>query len=311
MVSIQQGAGKNGRSGYGTVFSPIVRKVKKGPSEPKFCPSVLFLSIHFLSLIAFSSFFFFTYGRRSAGLPAPPGKPILIPVSTEDTQPDVVGIRWERSPSNGGSAIVGYQVEHRRMGSPYWVRSSPSLCSFPELTLSGLEPGWRYQFRVRARNGLGVSEPSALSDPLTVTLQRSAASAPRFDLELKDTVALENDQVDCPERSQNKFEKLNIHSVKFVKTFDRNEKKNLKKCLFVNQQAEFTVNFSGTPLPKISWFKDGFEIFSSRRTRIMTENGKSQLLIHQTALNDEGEIKCTATNRAGHVGTKAKLLLEG
>lgn len=35
------------------------------------------------------------------------------------------------------------------------------------------------------------------------------------------------------------------------------------------------------------------------------------LLIHQTALNDEGEIKCTATNRAGHVSTKARLILEG
>lgn len=71
------------------------------------------------------------------------------------------------------------------------------------------------------------------------------------------------------------------------------------------------VRFTGTPLPKISWFKDGFEIFSSRRTRILTENGKSVLLIHQTALNDEGEIKCTATNRAGHVSTKARLILEG
>ncbi|KAK0177709.1 hypothetical protein PV328_001734 [Microctonus aethiopoides] len=202
------------------------------------------------------------------GLPAPPGKPILIAASSEDSHPDIVGIRWERSPSNGGSAIVGYLVEHRRLGSPHWVRSSPNLCSFPELTLSGLEPGWRYQFRVRAQNNLGLSQPSELSDPLTVTLQRSAASAPRFDLELKDTIALEN------------------------------------------EQAEFIVHFSGTPIPKISWFKDGFEIFSSRRTRIVTENGKSTLLIHQTALNDEGEIKCTATNRAGHVSTRANLILE-
>lgn len=76
-------------------------------------------------------------------------------------------------------------------------------------------------------------------------------------------------------------------------------------------QAEFAVQFIGTPLPKISWFKDGFEIFSSRRTRIITDNGKSVLLIHQTALNDEGEIKCTATNRAGHISTRAKLILEG
>ncbi|XP_070163477.1 muscle M-line assembly protein unc-89-like [Polyergus mexicanus] len=202
------------------------------------------------------------------GLPAPPGKPILIS-GTDETQPDVVAIRWERSPSNGGSAIVGYLVEHRRLGSTHWIRSSPGLCAFPELTLSGLEPGWRYQFRVRAQNAVGLSRPSEISEPLTVTLQRAAAAcAPYFDLELKDTTALEN------------------------------------------EQAEFIVQFSGTPLPKISWFKDGFEIFSSRRTRINTDNGKSVLLIHQTALNDEGEIKCTATNRAGHVATRAKLILE-
>ncbi|XP_018360305.1 PREDICTED: interaptin [Trachymyrmex cornetzi] len=202
------------------------------------------------------------------GLPAPPGRPILIS-GTNETQPDVVAIRWERSPSNGGSAIVGYLIEHRRLGSPHWIRSTSGLCAFPELTLSGLEPGWRYQFRVRAQNALGLSQPSEVSEPLTVTLQRAAvACAPHFDLELKDTVALEN------------------------------------------EQTEFVIQFSGTPLSKISWFKDGFEIFSSRRTKIITDNGKSVLLIHQTALNDEGEIKCTATNRAGHVATRAKLILE-
>ncbi|XP_043525688.1 titin homolog isoform X1 [Frieseomelitta varia] len=204
---------------------------------------------------------------EGSGLPAPPGKPILIP-GADESQPDVVAIRWERSPSNGGSAIVGYLVEHRRLGSQHWVRSTPGLCTFPELTLSGLEPGWRYQFRIRAQNAVGFSRPSEISDPLTVTLQRSASSAPYFDLEVKDTTVLEN------------------------------------------EQAEFVVRFGGSPLPKISWFKDGFEIFSSRRTRIITESGRSVLLIHQTALNDEGEIKCTATNRAGHASTKARLILE-
>lgn len=129
------------------------------------------------------------------GLPAPPGKPILIS-GTDETQPDVVAIRWERSPSNGGSAIIGYLVEHRRLGSTHWVRSSSDLCAFPELTLSGLQPGWRYQFRVRAQNAVGLSRPSEISEPLTVTLQRAAAAcAPHFNLELKDTTVLENEQV--------------------------------------------------------------------------------------------------------------------
>jgi hypothetical protein len=59
------------------------------------------------------------------------------------------------------------------------------------------------------------------------------------------------------------------------------------------------------------WYKDSFEIFSSRRMRVTVENDVSSLVIHQTAFTDEGEYKCTATNRAGHIITKAKLRLEG
>jgi titin len=67
----------------------------------------------------------------------------------------------------------------------------------------------------------------------------------------------------------------------------------------------------GIPTPKVSWFKDGFEIFSSRRTTITTDSGKSVLIIHKTLIDDEGEIKCSATNRAGHISTRAKLIVEG
>ncbi|KAG8337144.1 hypothetical protein J6590_031122, partial [Homalodisca vitripennis] len=162
----------------------------------------------------------------------------------------------------------GYLVEHRRTGSPHWVRSAPSLVRVPELTLSGLEPGWRYQFRVSAQNTAGLSEPGELSDLLTVTLQRTAASAPHFVKELRNTVALEN------------------------------------------EKAELSVQVRGTPTPTIAWFKDGTEIFSSRSYRIVTDNETSTLIIHQAALTDEGEIKCSATNRVGYAVTRAKLTLE-
>jgi hypothetical protein len=76
-------------------------------------------------------------------------------------------------------------------------------------------------------------------------------------------------------------------------------------------QAEFIVHFHGIPTPKVVWYKDGFEIFSTRRMRVIVENDASSLVIHQTAFTDEGEYKCTATNRAGHIITKAKLRLEG
>ena len=153
-------------------------------------------------------------------------------------------------------------------GSPHWVRACPQLVQFTELALSGLEPGWRYQFRIIAENAVGRSEPSEPSDPLTVTLQRNAISAPRFTIELEDFNGIENEKV------------------------------------------EFKVNVIGSPVPQIAWFKDGFEIFSSRRTKIVTDNDSSTLVFYQASLTDEGEIKCTATNRAGYSFTKSNLAIE-
>lgn len=153
-------------------------------------------------------------------------------------------------------------------GSPHWVRACPQLVQFTELALSGLEPGWRYQFRVIAENAVGKSDPSEPSDPLTVTLQRNAISAPRFTIELADFNGIENEKV------------------------------------------EFKVSVIGSPAPQISWFKDGFEIFSSRRTKIVSENDSSTLIFYQASLTDEGEIKCTATNRAGYSFTKSNLTIE-
>ncbi|XP_023296623.2 titin homolog [Lucilia cuprina] len=203
---------------------------------------------------------------KSAERPSPPGRPLLIPLS--DLQPDVVNLRWERPRLDGGSPITGYVVEHRRMGSPHWVKATPIPVTRCDVSISGLEPGWRYQFRVFAENIVGRSEPSELSDILTVTLQRNAISVPRFLDELQDLHAVEDERI------------------------------------------EFRVKFMGQPPPEINWFKDGYEIFSSRRTKIVNDTDASVLIIHQVALTDEGEIKCTATNRAGHVITKSRLFVQ-
>ncbi|CAK1588532.1 unnamed protein product [Parnassius mnemosyne] len=77
-----------------------------------------------------------------------------------------------------------------------------------------------------------------------------------------------------------------------------------------NEKTEFRVVFTGTPPPTIAWFKDDYEIFSSRRTAITTNESSSVLIFHQTLSSDEGEIKCTATNRIGHAISRARLVLE-
>ncbi|KAG5677729.1 hypothetical protein PVAND_007460 [Polypedilum vanderplanki] len=206
---------------------------------------------------------------KSAEPPHAPGKPYLLPGVPSD-EPDVVTIKWQKPTLDGGSSIIGYIVEHKRTGSPNWIRANQQLIQLTELTLTGLEPGWRYQFRIIAENAVGCSPPSEASDPLTVTLQRNAvqSTAPKFLAELEDLNGIENEKV------------------------------------------EFKVRVIGTPAPQISWFKDGFEIFSSRRAKIITENDTSTLIFYQSSLTDEGEIKCTATNRAGYAFTKARLIIE-
>lgn len=77
-----------------------------------------------------------------------------------------------------------------------------------------------------------------------------------------------------------------------------------------NETTEFRVAYSGSPPPNIAWYKDGYEIFSSRRTAITTTENSSVLVFHQTLASDEGEIRCTATNRLGHAVSKAHLSLE-
>lgn len=196
--------------------------------------------------------------------PAAPGKPYPV----LGAQPEILLLKWDRPHTDGGSPIIGYLVEQRRVGSPTWSKATATLVPYPELSLSGLEPGWRYQFRVAAQNVVGLSELSPISDSLSVALQRNSTAAPQFLNELQDTTVMENDQ------------------------------------------CEFNVSVMGTPAPQINWFKDGFEIFSSRRTKIISDNGKSTLIFHQAALTDEGEIKCTATNRAGHVATRMYLNIE-
>lgn len=172
--------------------------------------------------------------------PSAPGKPIQV--GTIDGPTEEIVIKWEQSYFDGGSPIIGYLLEHRRIGLPTWLKTSPTLLPYPEINLTGMDPAWRYQFRVFAQNVVGLSESSPISDPITLIMQQSINSAPQFISELQNTTVLEN------------------------------------------EQCEFHVSVMGTAPIDLHWFKDGFEIFSSRRTKIINEIGSSTLVFHQVQL---------------------------
>lgn len=119
-----------------------------------------------------------------------------------------------------------------------------------------------------AQNVVGLSEPSAISDPISISSHSDSIGSPQFLNEIQNSTVLEN------------------------------------------EPCEFHINVIGSPPPVINWFKDGFEIFSNRRAKIINDAGSSTLMFHQIALTDEGEIKCAATNRYGHVVTRFYLRID-
>lgn len=109
-----------------------------------------------------------------------------------DGSADTIVIKWER-PYDGGSPIIGYLLEQRRVGSPQWVKTSATLLLYPEVNLTGIDPTWRFQFRVFAQNVVGMSEPSPISDSISLIVQQSGNSAPQFLSELQNITVLENE----------------------------------------------------------------------------------------------------------------------
>ncbi|XP_033116214.1 twitchin-like [Anneissia japonica] len=87
-----------------------------------------------------------------------PGKP-----EVEDVDKGYVKLAWKAPASDGGSKITGYIVESRKNDSD-WSQCNiypVKECSF---SVGSLDENAEYEFRVRAKNAAGLSQPSASSD---------------------------------------------------------------------------------------------------------------------------------------------------
>ncbi|GMT25430.1 hypothetical protein PFISCL1PPCAC_16727, partial [Pristionchus fissidentatus] len=86
---------------------------------------------------------------------------------------------------DGGSRVIGYNVQYRDINSAKWVTANSSLVSGHELKVTGLRDMGEYEFRVIAKNAAGFGKYSLpshkvpteqLSSPPGPSSQASAAS---------------------------------------------------------------------------------------------------------------------------------------
>lgn len=97
-----------------------------------------------------------------------PGKPEVLDITKNS-----VSLVWAKPKNDGGSKIIGYYVEALKIPGDKWVRCNISSQNVPreEYTVSGLDEGAQYQFRVIAKTAINLSKPSEVSDPVLVSAE--------------------------------------------------------------------------------------------------------------------------------------------
>lgn len=92
---------------------------------------------------------------------------------TERTKNSVT-LDWKPPRNDGGSPIIGYIVDKRRHDSNEFERVNKRLCPTTSLLVDNLAELHMYEFRVKAVNEIGESEPSL---PLNVVVQDDEGEA--------------------------------------------------------------------------------------------------------------------------------------
>ncbi|XP_050067771.1 twitchin isoform X12 [Anopheles maculipalpis] len=110
--------------------------------------------------------------------PKSPDPPEAVDKPTvTDYTPSSCTIAW-RPPRVQTRPVVGYFVEKRERGTGEWVQVNNYPTTNTTYTIPDLMEGFRYEFRVKTVNEVGVSKPSEPTDPITASHQRKRPNQP-------------------------------------------------------------------------------------------------------------------------------------
>ncbi|ERL85176.1 hypothetical protein D910_02598 [Dendroctonus ponderosae] len=100
------------------------------------------------------------YGMKQLpDVPGKPGKPELV-----DSDKDHIKIKWSAPISNGGSPIVGYDIERRDRATGRWVKLNKEPVRGQDYYDDRVQEGHQYEYRVSAVNAAGNGKPSDTSN---------------------------------------------------------------------------------------------------------------------------------------------------
>lgn len=99
--------------------------------------------------------------KNQYDVPGKPGKPELV-----DSDKDHIKIKWSSPISNGGSPIIGYDIERRDRATGRWVKLNKEPSRHQEYYDDRVQEGHEYEYRVTAVNAAGPGKPSDTSNAM-------------------------------------------------------------------------------------------------------------------------------------------------
>lgn len=80
-----------------------------------------------------------------------------------------IELAWTPPTNDGGSKIVGYIVEKKPVGTDQWTKATPYMILDDNALISDLPENGEFEFRVKAVNKGGESEPSSTTGRVKIT----------------------------------------------------------------------------------------------------------------------------------------------
>uniref|UniRef100_A0A3B3Q977 Titin n=1 Tax=Paramormyrops kingsleyae TaxID=1676925 RepID=A0A3B3Q977_9TELE len=120
---------------------------------------------------------------------SPPSAPTVVKVT--DSSKTSVSLEWTKPVFDGGMEIIGYIIEMCKASLEEWHRVNTSTCINTYYTVTDLEAGEEYKFRVCAVNGAGKGETSEIPNAVQ-TVDRLTSPEIDIDASFKQTHIVKN-----------------------------------------------------------------------------------------------------------------------
>ncbi|GLD62998.1 immunoglobulin-like and fibronectin type III domain-containing protein 1 [Lates japonicus] len=195
--------------------------------------------------------------------PKPPG-----PVELDQNIPGTVTLSWSPSPDEKRDDRLHYMISKRDSTKRVWRTVADNLFN-NKFTVINILPGREYNFRVFAKNDMGLSPPS---------------ESPAFGTE-KERGKF---QVIMPERKRLDFQS----PPSFIVPLRRRTPPRGYEC-------HMSCAVKGDPTPRVTWYRNNISLNTNANYHITNVCGVCSLLILRVGAKDDGEYKIAIENKLG------------